>query len=182
MTAGRARLFVALDLPPQLRTRLAGWAQTSVGADERLRLVPAANLHVTLCFLGSRDEALLGCLAQVPVACARAVGNLSLSSAVWLPAKRPRVLAVDLVDGEGELAGLQRRVAEALVARAAYTPERRPYRPHVTVARVRPPGCAPRPAVPPPSPATFSGAALTLYRSRPGEGGPRYEPIATARL
>jgi len=57
--AARARLFVALDLPEDAREALAAWGRKVAspdGAERRLRLVPADALHVTLCFLGWRDE------------------------------------------------------------------------------------------------------------------------------
>ncbi len=57
--AARARLFVALDLPEDAREALAAWGGEVAapdGAERRLRLIPADALHVTLCFLGWRDE------------------------------------------------------------------------------------------------------------------------------
>jgi hypothetical protein len=54
----------------------------------------------------------------------------------------------------------------------------------VTVARVR--GGTPRglgrEELPAPEPLPFSGAAVTLYRSRPTSGGATYEPLARVEL
>ncbi len=50
----RVRLFVALELPTEVRSALRSWAAEHVGAMARLRLVEPESLHVTLCFLGWR--------------------------------------------------------------------------------------------------------------------------------
>ncbi|HET7574824.1 MAG TPA: 2'-5' RNA ligase family protein, partial [Solirubrobacterales bacterium] len=51
----RARLFVALDIPEDLREGLAAWGGRALG-DPALRPLPAASLHLTLAFLGYRPE------------------------------------------------------------------------------------------------------------------------------
>lgn len=185
MSAPRARLFVALDPPDDVRAHIAGWARQALGSRPGLRLIEAVQLHVTLCFLGWREEAELEVLAEATEACGSPVRDLELGPPAWLPPRRPRVLAVDLADGRGELAALQRQVSEALARRAGYRPEKRPFRPHVTVARV-PRGSpirgrGPRVAAPAAVPA-FPGAALTLYRSRLAREGARYEPVMRVRL
>lgn len=185
MSAGRARLFVAVDLPDEPLGRLDAWARQQVGADERLRLVAREDLHVTLCFLGWRDEDESPGLARLLEGCAPAAGELEPARAAWLPPRRPRVLAVDLHDHGGGLAALQRRVSEALARSAGYRPEARPFRPHVTVARVRSGARAvlPRgPDLPPPPPGRFAAQALTLYRSHLRRAGARYEPLARVPL
>jgi 2'-5' RNA ligase len=187
--AARARLFVALDLPEPAREALAAWGREVAAADgdERpLRLLPVEALHVTLCFLGWRDEgqaAEIGALALDALPAGAPAPDLAFGEAAWLPPRRPRVLAVDLVDVDGTLGDLQARVAGALHQGAAYEPEKRPFRPHVTVARVPRGARAGRPDGPvAPEPLRFAGAALTLYRSRLSRSGAEYEPLARADL
>jgi RNA 2',3'-cyclic 3'-phosphodiesterase len=186
VSPARARLFLALDLPERIRGRLAGWAREHVRPRPELRAVPPRNLHVTLCFLGWRDETDIESLAQLALACAAPVPDLSLRAAEWLPPRRPRVLAIDLRDGGGALDALQRRLVETLVARAGYRPEKRPFYPHVTIARVRAGarvGARDRASLPPPpSAGTFAGPTLTLYRSRLARAGASYEPVARIGL
>ena len=96
------------------------------------------------------------------------------------------MVAVDLVDGAGALSGLQAAVSRALAETAGYEPEARPYRPHVTVARVRSGARVPareRTGLEPPGGGGgFHGAALTLYRSRLSPSGARYEPAERVEL
>jgi 2'-5' RNA ligase len=74
-------------------------------------------------------------------------------------------------------------VAQALRAGGWYRPEARPYRAHVTVARV---AKDQRVRVDPPSPpssvALAETATVTLYRSRLSSAGSRYEAVRTIRV
>lgn len=176
------RLFAALELPAAVRTALAGWATTEVGESPEVRLLAPESLHLTLCFLGWRDEADVGEIGDAVSACADPVPGLALAEPAWLPPRRPRVLAVDLADGDGALAALQRRVSDALVAAAGYEPEKRPFRPHVTVARVRRGARVRAGELAVPAQLAFTGEALTLFRSRLARGGASYEPLVRVEL
>ncbi len=180
--AERARLFVALDLPASVRERIAGWARTATADLEGLRLVPAEMLHVTLAFLGWREVTQAPLLGDLVLPCAVPVRGLSAAGVAWLPPRRPRVLAVDLDDGEGELEALQRRVVDALAAGGGYEPESRPFRAHVTAGRVGKRVRLRARELAGPELEPFAGCALTLYRSRLAPSGARYEPLARAEL
>ncbi len=186
--AARARLFVALDLPEEVREALATWGREVAGreGERRLRLVPADALHVTLCFLGWRDEGQTGEIAALALGAvgeSAAAPRLALGEAGWLPPRRPRVLAVDLEEEGGGLSALQLAVSDALEAGCAFEPEKRPFRPHATVARVpRGARAGSRDELNPPPPLEFPGVAVTLYRSRLSREGARYEPLARVGL
>ena len=62
---------------------------------------------------------------------------------------------------------------------ASTRPEKRPFRAHVTVARLRPRVRPPRAAALEPEPLAFAGRAVTLYVSRLHPSGARYEPLAS---
>ncbi|MGH2874073.1 MAG: 2'-5' RNA ligase family protein, partial [Solirubrobacteraceae bacterium] len=111
MDAGRVRLFVALELPADTRSLLTAWAGGVVAALPGVRPVATESLHATLVFIGARPAAAVDAIA---VACREAVAPLSptvpapvLGEAVWLPRRRPRVLAVALVEPSGALTALQ---------------------------------------------------------------------------
>lgn len=192
MAAGeRARLFAALDLPEPARLALIDWRAPLLAREpELLRAVAPVALHVTLCFLGhvAVEEADAIGAAVVRTAAAAEARELSLGAPLWLPRRAPRVLAVAVGDGRGELARLQAELSRALADGGWYEPEGRPYLPHATVARVRARGNdraarglerAPLPGVPA---LTFDGAAVSLYRSWLGAGGARYEPLVRVDL
>jgi 2'-5' RNA ligase len=173
------RLFVALDLPDDVRDLLAALGQA---ADHRVwRPVARDALHVTLAFLGSRPPGDVELIAPI-VAAERDAPRLALAAVLLLPPRRARVLTVALDDATGALAALQARVSSALESAGVYTPEARPFRPHVTIARLRPRTRPPRDAPLHLDRREFSATAVTLYASRLHPGGARYDPLARARL
>lgn len=186
-----ARLFVALDLPGTVLDALVAWRAPVLAARRELRAVPVESLHVTLAFLGSLPEGEIPALCEAVTGCVApesgAVAGLSLAAPLWLPRRRPRVLSVGVEDRDGTLARLQERVAARLADGGWYTPEARPYLPHVTAARVRgrEPGAAALTGMelaPLDAPATFAGEAVALYRSHLGGSGARYEPLVRIPL
>ena len=176
------RLFVALDLPAAARAALAAFRDD--GADPKLwRPVADEALHVTLAFLGHRPPGEADAVAAVLRGCAGPAADLALGAALLLPPRRARVLCAEVQDRAGALGALQARVSAGLAAAGLYEPERRPFRPHATVARLRAGARAPRTAPPDgPEPVAFAGEALTLYRSRLARAGARYEPLERIAL
>lgn len=125
------RLFVALDLPSSLRTRLSWMAGGLPGA----RWVPPENYHVTLRFIGElpgwRAEEVDHALAGL-----RAPGFELQLAGVGTFAKGGKVNALWVgVERNPALDHLQAKVETAL-QRAGIESERRRFNPHVTLARM----------------------------------------------
>lgn len=174
-----ARLFVALELPEDARAALVAWCPR----DAALRPVRAESLHVTLAFVGARDESEVAGIGALLAPIARPVRALALGEAAWLPPHRPGVLAARVADGDGALAGLQADVAAALEGVGVPAPER-PFLAHVTVARVRRGTVVPeelRRAGGPPA-TGFAAPAVTLLRSRLSPAGASYEAVSRVAL
>ena len=160
---------------------LDAWSREAVGPG--LRRVPAGSLHVTLAFLGEQPDEEAPAIGAAVAACAHPVAGLRLGAPVWLPPRRPGVLALDVVDEDGACARLQASVAGRLTAIGACEEEHRAFRPHVTVARTRRGAAIDRGPVPPaPDVGPFAGASLTLYRSVLGAPGARYEALTRVAL
>jgi 2'-5' RNA ligase len=178
----KARLFVAVDPPAAIQNDLARWARSAVAGRESIRRLDAGLLHVTLCFLGYRPLSELDAIARMTLEHAAALSELEVGAPLWLPPRSPRVLAVELRDPGGALESLQRTLAGAFAAEIGYVPEKRRFRPHLTVARMRA-GVAPEARELPATPRLrFIPQALTLYRSRLYRSGAEYEPVARAEL
>lgn len=175
----RIRLFVALDLPAPVVQALLRWRDRALAGVRGIRPLAPEAVHVTLCFLGWRGA---GELAAIADACGvlRGVGvpELALTEPVWLPPRRPRVLAVELDDDGGRLAQAQGDLADVLAAGGWYRREKRPYLPHVTVARLSAAPARLRRRLPAPPASRFRASQATLYRSRLLRAGARYEPLA----
>jgi 2'-5' RNA ligase len=181
MSEESLRLFVALELPDPIRDALAA---VGAAADrDAWRAVGAPSLHLTLAFLGSRPPGDVAAISRVLDAEAgSAAPRLSLNGALLLPPRRPRVLTVALDDPDGTLAALQGRVSAGLEAIGVYTPEKRPFRAHITVARLRPRArAAPVPGLDLDD-APFTAGSLTLFQSRLHPKGARYTALTSAML
>lgn len=185
----RARLFVALDLPDRVRDGIAAWGGKQL-ADPALRPVAEESLHITLAFLGYLPEKRIPQLAEIVAASAGRPPRIELGAPVPRPPRgRPRLFALPAVSpGTVELQGsLEGRLVEACL----YEPEKRPFWPHVTVARVRreergskrpalvagPPGALPKDLL-----QAFDGVRITLYRSKLQPQGAQYTPLAQVEL
>jgi RNA 2',3'-cyclic 3'-phosphodiesterase len=174
-----ARLFVALDLPASAREALA------LPPVPSLRPVAADALHVTLAFLGHLPESSIASVEEAAFSGLEGLAAPRLSLTAWkgVPPRRPRLFAVDLSDEDGRCAALAAAVQGGLIASSLYEPEKRPFWPHVTVARVRarekPPRVDSLPDLPD---MTFAATDVVLYRSRLARSGARYEVLARRSL
>ena len=125
------RLFVALRLPPSVRSALTEWRVEIPG----LRWTPPEQLHLTLRFIGSTDpspvkEALLKVISP-PV-------TISFERVRLFPrSSTPRGLAATVLITP-ELQTLHARIETAL-EQAGIDREGRPFHPHVTLARCKNP-------------------------------------------
>lgn len=185
----RARLFIALDLPEAVRSGIEAWGGKEL-RDPALRPVPRESLHITLAFLGYRAEKEIEPLGEVVAGLETPAPTVSLGEPVARPSgKRPRLLALP-ADSPGAVA-LQAELEERLVAMRRYQPEKRPFWPHVTVARVKPesrgsrrpmrisrlPGGLPQRLSQP-----FGAIRAALYLSELNPQGARYVPLAQVEL
>jgi len=179
-------MFVALDPPEDARAALTAWRDSLVEGRRDLRPVGPEALHVTLVFLGWQDEAAAEAIATATFdALGEArVPRLSAGAVRRLPPRDPRLFALDLEDEGARAVALQAAVSDALEAGRWYRPEKRPFWPHVTLARVKrgERRVPPLAEAPPPPPEAWSPAALTLYRSTLRPQGALYEALARREL
>lgn len=185
----RARMFVALDIPEAVRSAIAGWGR-EVLVDPALRVVGAESLHITLAFLGQTAENAVGQIAAAMEESAGPAPLLELLDPVARPERgRARLFALPAVSPGTEQ--IQGRLSELLVVAGLYKAEKRPFWPHVTVARVRSEGRGsrrPSPVREPPRglatglTEAFYGVRMTLYRSELQPQGARYVPLAQVEL
>jgi len=184
------RLFVALNLPDEVRERIAREVLDPLRDRLRgVRWVRDDMLHVTLAFLGERNEAEAREAHVVvrEVAASRDPIQVTLSGLGVFPnAEKPRVLWLGLADPNPvrEL----HRVFERERARLGVPAEGRAYHPHVTLGRVQPNAEAAAGAELAAAlaavafEATVTLASLDLMRSESSPAGPRYTTLLAAPL
>ena len=185
-TEGRLRLFFAVELPPEVRARAAEHAARLRQSfpDVRAGWERPEKMHVTLKFLGDVDASQLPPLARAAEVATRGLSsfNLALEGAGSFPPRgAPRVLWLGLRDDAGRLARLQNRLEDEC-EREGFPREPRPFKPHLTLARLRTPhGARELAAVhgkTPFGPFAFQVTELLLIRSQLGPGGSRYTSIS----
>jgi RNA 2',3'-cyclic 3'-phosphodiesterase len=182
----RARMFVALDLPSKARSELAAWRDGLVEGRRDLRPIRAEALHMTLVFLGWQDEKAADAIASAAFdACSGLpAARLRAGAVKPIPPRDPRLFALDLEDEEGRSGAIQAAISDALEAGRWYRPEKRPFWPHLTLARVKrgERRVPPLPDTPAPPAEAFEADVITLYRSTLRPQGAVYDPLAQATL
>jgi 2'-5' RNA ligase len=139
----RIRAFVALNLPVELiretaplQARLRDAAKT---AGMRVGWVPAANMHVTLKFLGEIPEELAPAVGEVLAKnlAGRAALPVTVKGAGVFPeGLRPRVVWIG-VHSEGDALSALAADVETWLADLGLPRESRPFHAHLTVGRVK---------------------------------------------
>lgn len=122
------RLFVGIDLPPELKLKLS----TLCAGVPSARWVDAGNLHVTLRFIGEVDE---GAAADIDEALAQIKAPRFALALAGVGHFGTRMLWVG-VERNDALQHLRDKVESAIV-RLGFEPEGRRYAPHVTLARLK---------------------------------------------
>ncbi len=174
-------MFVALDLPEDARERLVRWRDLLLDGRRDVRPVRPEALHVTLVFLGWQDESAAEQIAEAAFGSlpAAPAPRLSATGVRPVPPRDARLFALDLDDEDGRATALQAAISRALEAGRWYKPEKRPFWPHMTLARVKrgERRVAPPPDRPPPPADPFEAGVVTLYRSTLRPQGALYEPL-----
>jgi 2'-5' RNA ligase len=132
------RLFVAANFPSEVRERLWRAAEPLRARDFPVRWVEPSGLHVTLKFLGevepSRERELIDAVESSITGARRFSMGLAGFGAFPRP-DRPRVIWAGC-EAAPPLELLQDRLERAMAA-LGFPVEGRPFRPHVTLGRVR---------------------------------------------
>lgn len=174
------RLFLGVALTDDARAAIAA----HLGPMSPLpgRPAPPHNWHITLRFLGEAtalqyERVLSGLNDLSPTP------SLELGAFGTFPnAQRANVLWLGLGAPSPQLEAMAAAAEESAVA-AGFSPEERPFHPHITLSRLRPPHDL-RALIDsiPHLRLRMAVDAMTVFRSRTGSGGMRYEAIETLAL
>ncbi len=187
------RLFAALDLPDDVRDGLEGWGAREL-TDPALRPVRAESLHMTVCFLGwTPPERVEEAKAVIQAIEPRQVAMRLVRHPVAKPPRKPSLFAIEAEAPEAT--SLAEEVSARYRELGLAEEEKRPFWPHVTVARVRSEKIGgksrrrrplPVDRLPEPIPEGLGGeflaVRLCLYRSMIGRDGSQYVPLCNLNL
>ena len=131
------RAFIAIEIDPQLVRQISAVVTDLKPRIAGIRWVPQANFHLTLKFLGDIEENKIEPIARALELALRPFPRFTINAkdlGVFPDLKRPRVLWIGL---EGKkLLELASKVEKALEP-LDFVPEKREFKPHLTVGRWR---------------------------------------------
>ena len=175
------RLFVGVPIPPE-GVQLARGAQQALPPVPGLRVARVDQLHVTLAFLGEVGSRAREAAREVVAGLPAGMGGVCrLGGYRFLPSPRKaRVVALSVSDPQGVFAALYEAVMSGLEAGKVMHREKRPFLPHLTVARLR----EPAPVQPKSECGTvaFPVESVCLYRSELRRDGAVYSIVEQRHL
>ena len=181
------RIFIAVDISEEARRAAAAYIDKLQDefADLRVGWERAEKLHLTLRFIGSleedRIEALNEHLSQAVATAARPFDIAISGTGVFPSPRKARVLWLGVTGDNQALANLA-AIAEDACQRVGLESEKRAFKPHLTVARLKEPersrALAERHLSGTFPPIRFTVADLVLYESKLRPTGSVYSILA----
>lgn len=182
------RLFIAIELPREIKAALAACQQALRQTGAHASWPQPDNLHLTLRFLGEVDAARLPALKQVCADTTRQATSFTLTThglGFFPNAKRPRVVWAGLQADARQLPALQQRL-EVGLTELGFPADDKALLPHLTLGRIKAPthirALVERaqayafPAL------SFTVTELVLMQSQLRAGGALYTPLLCAPL
>ncbi|MBR1367977.1 hypothetical protein RJ53_00100 [Methanocalculus chunghsingensis] len=129
------RLFIAIDITDSCRDALSSLQNPLIGMKGRLAIVDPSLLHITLKFLGEVPGDRITSIISALKTIRSPSYEVDIRGIASNNPRRPRVIWTEVRDGgrSAQLAGMIESVLEPL----GFPSETRPFRPHITLARVK---------------------------------------------
>lgn len=135
----KIRSFLAVELPPHILSKIGEIQDRLRTSRADVRWVKVERIHLTLKFFGNIEEAQIADISSVmeEAAAQKSAFSVSVKGLGAFPSIRnPRVIWLGLDGWEENLLPLQGEIETGLEA-VGFRPEERPFRPHLTVGRVK---------------------------------------------
>ena len=180
------RLFIAVELPDEVKEKIAGLVSELKKEVAGVRWVEGKNLHLTLKFLGWVEDKKMGEVNALMERAAKGCGGFKakVEGAGSFPeGKPPRVIWVGFSEGSDKLKSLAEGI-EKLFSHAGYRQEEKEFASHVTIGRVKEAGNI-REKLAGSKKAAFGEffiGALALMKSELTPQGPIYEKLKEVKL
>lgn len=183
------RLFIALPLPDAVRDLIAGVQAQIRPHGWPVKWVDTGLAHITVKFLGETDAGLVPDIERQLSEVSGALKPIRLNTAgcgAFPSLKRPQVLWIG-VEGHVDAAVRMAESVDGAMSRVGFEPERRAFRPHITVGRVRrgeklPPEAGSLIEQAAADPVELMVDRFQLVQSVLGRSGPTYTTLAEWQL
>jgi 2'-5' RNA ligase len=133
------RSFLAFELPPEIREQIRAISTELRKTALPVRWVKVENIHLTILFLGSVDEDMIGAIQEkvnVVIHGFSPCGTKLDTVGAFPHWRRPRVIWIGLNGDIERLSDLRNDLQEELKP-LGFVPEKRPFQPHLTLGRVK---------------------------------------------
>lgn len=183
------RSFIAITIPEEVKEVLAGLVQGLKPIFPKISWVKPENMHITLKFLGNIREEDIGQIKQIMAKSCTDISPFSLQGqalGVFPTVNRARVIWTGL---HGETALLEKLylALETGLAQIGFAKEERPFRPHLTLGRIKT-RAKPKPLLEAIhqyqtfSTPSFTVKEIVLFKSTLHPQGARYTVLEKVRL
>ena len=173
------RLFIALDIPADVRAALTSYLERARALAPEARWARVEGLHVTLKFIGHAEDARVEQIKAALSLIKAAPFEVKFAGVGFFPNPNAGRVFWAGVDGVESLPSLASSI-DAAMEKLEFPRETKPYHPHLTLARTssRPLGeLKPLLAEAPPQFGTMTAREFFLYQSQPQKGGSKYTKL-----
>jgi 2'-5' RNA ligase len=173
------RLFIALDIPVEIRACLTEYMERARTLAPDARWARVEGLHVTLKFIGHVDDTAVRKIRAALSAIKAAPFEVKFAGVGFFPNPNAGRVFWAGVDGGDNLPSLASSI-DAALEKLGFARETKPYHPHLTLARTssRPlRELKPLLSDPPPQFGTMTAREFFLYQSQPQKGGSKYTKL-----
>ena len=178
------RIFIALDIPAEIRARLTEYMERARALAPEARWARVEGLHVTLKFVGQVSDATVEQIKTALASIKTAPFTVRFEGIGFFPNPKAARVFWAGVDGGNELPRLALAI-DAAWEKLGVECETKPYHPHLTLARTSARSLRelqPLLADTPPQFGTMTAREFFLYQSQPQKGGSRYTKLERFRL
>lgn len=184
------RIFIAVDISEEARRKVSAYIEQLKREVSNLRVgwEKPDKLHLTLKFLGDTNETQLEKLKEVVESIADEVSKFTLRIAetgVFPSARNARVLWIDVKDEKGSTTKIN-ELLETECEKIGFAKEKRNFKPHLTIARIRDVGKSRELAESHLrkefEPVEFEVVEIVIYESRLQPTGSIYSKIYSSKL
>ena len=133
------RSFIAIEIPEDIRNQIADVQEILKKEPERISWTKAANMHLTLKFLGDVEQNLIPDIGKTLNEISQTVKSFTFrinGLGAFPNLKRARVLWIGIENPGSELEDIAKKIEDSLI-QFGFSKENRKFKPHLTLGRVK---------------------------------------------
>ena len=133
------RTFISVELPQEIHDTLKQLQDVLKVPMPDVRWTKSSNIHLTLKFLGDVEVSRIDTISVALADIARQFSSFTMNLAgigAFPNSRKPRIVWVGIEKGANELVSMAKQIEDAM-KKLGFPREKRSFRPHLTVGRIR---------------------------------------------